>query len=724
MQTAKCIESDSLLLFINGKHDEKTAEIIRTHLTECSSCEFRLSSLRGGDSEDNMLDLGSIGGVVSDLEAEDFDNIQNIIDHATNILPGQSLQETDLGNYRLHCPVGQGGMAVVYKAENKKLQKTVAVKILRTGFHGPPLQRIEREIKAHGKLNHPSIVTAVDAGEEGSIQYLVTEFVDGLDLGNITKSIGSLPVADACEIIRQAAMGIESAHQLGMIHRDLKPSNIMINSQGQVKVLDFGLVHFQQWSESNLELTSVGQLLGTLDYMAPEQAENPASVGLQCDIYSLAATLFCLLTGQAPLAGTGYQSPIEKLRKIATSVAPKVTELRSGIPNSLCKIIANSLSNSPADRPVSAKSFAESLQPFCEGHQLQTLISTAQSKSSSDTLSISNLPLLASSSNLWISSDSPTLTMDSRRGGSIWKNVILGLSLFAVFAFSIVLLIQTNRGQIVIEVPDETVQVEVVSSGKTTQELTLKPGANSIQLFAGTYQIKIKEKPDRYEIDGDKIILGRGKTVLAKITKKPIPPKNLSSKKPANEDTFAKSLLAGQRSPSNSSNNIASKSASYRKNQPNNPSLRNAVEGKNIQHWLSVMIHEQNADLVNKAIEAIRDLSEPETDFMVRKAITQTLVQAKSKLKPMRTDRLRIYEPFDKQQLKQIDRAIMDVEPDLGIIILEIKAKLIADQLLDDFDTSRYVTFHLKTNWHLLYNLEYCLKFCNSLLHSIHTYCP
>jgi eukaryotic-like serine/threonine-protein kinase len=173
-----------------------------------------------------------------------------------------------------------------------------------------------------------------------------------------------MKIPDVCEIGRQIALGLAHAHAMGMVHRDIKPSNVMLDDGGDVKLLDFGLVLLNRWESPIGELTTVGQFLGTLDYMAPEQAESSGSVDHRSDLYSLGATLFRLLTGQLPLAMLPSQSPMEKLRVLTNHQPLRIATLRKEIPADLGKLIDQLLQTDPRQRPASAAHVAQALEPY------------------------------------------------------------------------------------------------------------------------------------------------------------------------------------------------------------------------------------------------------------------------------------------------------------------------------------------------------------------------
>src|SRR5262249_5313297 len=172
------------------------------------------------------------------------------------------------------------------------------------------------EVKAAAKLSHRNIVTAFDAEQAGETHFLVMEFVEGTTLGRIVEKKKQFPVAHACEYIRQAAQGLQHAFEQGMVHRDIKPQNLMLTPKGRIKILDFGLARFVSESAKDSGLTALGAVMGTPDYMAPEQAQDAHKADIRSDIYSLGCTLHCLLRGRPPYPeGTGIQKILAHLEQ-------------------------------------------------------------------------------------------------------------------------------------------------------------------------------------------------------------------------------------------------------------------------------------------------------------------------------------------------------------------------------------------------------------------------
>jgi serine/threonine protein kinase len=279
-----------------------------------------------------------------------------------------------LGRYKLLSKLGSGGMGRVFLAQHTELHKTFALKLLPSERMLDPqcVARFEREMKAIGRFDHKHIVRATDAGCEDGHHFLVMEYIDGLDLGNLARRLGPLRVADACAICRQAMTGMAYIHAHGFVHRDLKPSNLMLTREGTVKILDLGLARLiGPPAIEHTDLTGIGQMIGTVDYMAPEQADDSRDVDGRADIYSLGATLYYLLVGHAPFALENQASTIKKLTAISTMQPQPVNEIRPEVPSQLAVLITRMLAKSPDDRPSTVAEVARALEPFCEGSNLE-----------------------------------------------------------------------------------------------------------------------------------------------------------------------------------------------------------------------------------------------------------------------------------------------------------------------------------------------------------------
>src|SRR5262249_50912874 len=206
------------------------------------------------------------------------------------------------GTYRVLERLGWGGMGLVYLCEHKLMRRRVAVKGLPSAKSKDPaaLDRFQREARAVAALDHPNIVHAYDIDQDESLHFLVMEYVDGASLQEIVKKVGPMDVHRAAHYMQQTCLGLEHAHDAGLVHRDIKPGNILVDRSGVVKVLDMGLARFFNDEEDILTKKYDENVLGTADYLAPEQALDSHGVDIRADIYSLGATFYFLLTGRTP----------------------------------------------------------------------------------------------------------------------------------------------------------------------------------------------------------------------------------------------------------------------------------------------------------------------------------------------------------------------------------------------------------------------------------------
>ena len=290
------------------------------------------------------------------------------------------VSEKVVGRYRLIRKIGEGGMGAVYEAEHTKLKRRVALKLLpsRVAHDPQAVARFEREMQAAGRIQHPSIAHAFDADTADDFSYLAMEYIDGFDVGKIAVWIEKtlkrrLPVGISCEIVRQAAIAIHAAHGAGLIHRDIKPSNLMLTRDGIVKVLDLGLARIEAEAgavNAAEQLTSTGQVMGTVDYMAPEQAADTRLVNDESDVYSLAATLYRLLAGQPPYPSDSFPSIVQKLHGLANTEPISLAELSNLIPQELSDIVVQSMAKDPSVRTSSALELAHALAPFAQPAEL------------------------------------------------------------------------------------------------------------------------------------------------------------------------------------------------------------------------------------------------------------------------------------------------------------------------------------------------------------------
>ncbi len=268
--------------------------------------------------------------------------------------------------YTVKRELDRGGMGVVYLAENRLMGRYEVLKLIGQQCTERPglLERFHREIRAVAKLRHPNIVTAYHADRLGESIVFAMEYVDGLDLSRIVRARGPLPVAHACSYIHQAALALEHAHEQGMVHRDIKPSNLMLARQGNratIKVLDFGLAKVKSEGLEDGGLTHDGQLLGTPQYLAPEQTVDPRSADIRADIYSLGCTLYFLLAGRPPFAASNLY---ELLQAHQSMEATPLHLARAEVPVELAVIVSKMMAKDPKQRFQTPREVAQSLKPY------------------------------------------------------------------------------------------------------------------------------------------------------------------------------------------------------------------------------------------------------------------------------------------------------------------------------------------------------------------------
>jgi serine/threonine protein kinase len=271
-----------------------------------------------------------------------------------------------LGNYLILDKLGQGGMGLVLKAEHRRMERLVALKVLSPKLVQNPdsLRRFQREVKAAARLTHPNIVTAYDADEASGTHFLVMEYVEGSDLLAQVKQHGPLPLDQALGCILQAAAGLQYAHEHGVVHRDIKPANLLLDHQGAVKILDMGLARLDTDSPQQDELTGSGQIMGTVDYMAPEQATSTKTADGRADIYSLGATFWYLLTGQPLYTG---KTVVDKIVAHQSQAIPSLCAVCADVPRALDTVFGRLVAKTPEDRYQTMAEAIANLEPFRGG---------------------------------------------------------------------------------------------------------------------------------------------------------------------------------------------------------------------------------------------------------------------------------------------------------------------------------------------------------------------
>ena len=609
-----CVSPDELKQYLSGWCDEAQSERIETHLATCQVCENALRELE--IKPDTLM---------RSLQSTAVEKVYTNDDIAQSLVPDQPVDAAlakarrlmdapvessaadqmraawqpanrELGVYELLRPLGRGGMGAVYLANHRQLKKHVAIKLLPvlSAEDSDVRARFQREIHVVGRLNHVSIVAATDAGEIDGTQFLVMEYVPGLDLSRLARLLGKLPVADACELMRQVALGLSCAHAEGVVHRDVKPSNLMLDESGRIRILDFGLAQLSVWDEASVDLTTVGQLMGTLDYMAPEQAELSGGVDYRADLYAMGATLFRLLCGRPPLAAAPNQSPLEKLRMLANHQPPKLDTLCPEAPAELVALVGSLLARSPLDRPASAAHVAEQLAVFSESADLVSLLKRAKEKKALSPEPIASernhrdfMPAMA---------HVPLAVAASVGGRNIRRWIIAAIGFPLLLIAGIFIKLEMEKGQLVIESDVANVKVQIINDGKPVSGLSINQGATATRLRADKYEIVIDGPSDGLTIDNNEFTLQNGATVIARIRLNP-------SSDPARTPIAAAAMPNGTG------------------RTPNEP----LYEGKTLSEWLEMLGRERSTSGLKSAFDACRALVSPDTSDQITKTILRVV---------------------------------------------------------------------------------------------------
>jgi serine/threonine-protein kinase len=277
------------------------------------------------------------------------------------------LRNQVIGPYRILERLGNGGASQVFKAWDKRRNAPVALKVLRPELLSNPeiVGRFRRELRLTAHLSHPNIVKTLDTHLDGDLHYFAMEYVEGTTLEALVERSGPLPVAEACDYARQAAVGLQHAHESGFVHRDIKPANLLLAKDGLVKILDLGLARLQHPTAAQLSarsLTPKGVVIGTVDYLAPEQARNAKTADSRADLYSLGCTFYFLLTARVPFAA---KSLMQKLMLHMQAEPAPVASVRRDVPPAVAAILQRMMAKQPKDRYQTAGEVATALEPYC-----------------------------------------------------------------------------------------------------------------------------------------------------------------------------------------------------------------------------------------------------------------------------------------------------------------------------------------------------------------------
>jgi predicted Ser/Thr protein kinase len=335
--------------------------LVERHVADCAACCAALEAL----PDDTLVTLvRGVGRLPDPVVADTVDWT------ASGDTPAPAAPATDIPaaladhpRYRVLELLGVGGMGTVFKAEHRLMRRTVALKVVNKHLtqRAAAVERFRLEVQAAAQLSHPNVVTAHDAEQAGDVHFLVMEYVEGTNLDRLVQQRGPLPVREACDYVLQATLGLQYANERGLIHRDLKPANLLLTPSGQVKILDFGLARLAREAAPPGAVTPTGTLIGTPDYVAPEQALEPHKADVRADLYSLGCTLYFLLAGQPPFPDG---SVLQKLMAHQGRSPRPLRELRPDVPAPLLRVVDRLLAKDPARRYATPADLAAALEPF------------------------------------------------------------------------------------------------------------------------------------------------------------------------------------------------------------------------------------------------------------------------------------------------------------------------------------------------------------------------
>jgi serine/threonine protein kinase/formylglycine-generating enzyme required for sulfatase activity len=557
---ADCLDATSLSDFALGKLAAPAAEQISRHLAVCTDCRQKVADVSG----DGFVDLLRAAVVAPEqanpgrtfVDRDAADGLETTVDHAKPPPRGigrkprsatRSHPELrDHPDYEIVKELGHGGMGVVYLARNRLMDRLEVLKVLKQSLLERPgaLERFQQEIRSAAKLSHINIVAAYAVLRMGDSLVFAMEYVPGQDLAQVVARRGALHVPNATYYAHQAALGLQHAHEKGMVHRDIKPNNLMLTVDGKkhiVKILDFGLAKATSEKDGETGLTKSGQILGTPDYLAPEQSRDAQHADIRADIYSLGCTLYFLLSGKRPFPESSLYDVLDAHQR---REATPLDQVRSEVPAELAAVVAKMMAKSPADRYQTPIEVAKALVPFFKPGQsltppvkprddeypqytMETAAAMEQPAAREPIAAPAALPLSPpravpfavplskTAFDTSIDFESPLIDTDydlappSRR----WRLYVATCLAPLLLMLGIAIVVRTPRGTIQIELSNPSADVEVAIDGNRIDIAGLD---EPVSLEVGDHNFKVTGKG--YETITDKFTVTKGPNAPLVIT--------------------------------------------------------------------------------------------------------------------------------------------------------------------------------------------------------------
>jgi serine/threonine protein kinase len=470
-----------LASFTLGMLDDDGLAAVERHVADCPTCQELAADSAGDDLVEMVrrIHAQTTRGTDTVAQTQTPGPVPADPANGTEVFHAVPQELARHERYRIVRLLGEGGMGSVYEAEHRVMQRPVAVKVIKSALTSRPaaVERFRREVRAAARLVHPNIVTTYDAEDAGNTLFLVMEYVEGISLARLIGEKGPLPVAVACDYVRQAALGLQHAHERGMVHRDVKPDNLILSASpvastaGVVKVLDFGLAALL--AERGDGLTETNVVMGTPDYMAPEQAEDSGRADIRADVYSLGCTFYYLLTGKVPYPGT---TSLQKILAHREQPVPDIRRTRPEVPAGLARVLERMIVKKPEDRYQTPGQVAAALAPFTHSANLAP----------------------------------------KRR--SLLAAIAGALFAVIVVATGVVYRVQTDTGELIITTESDDVDVIIKERGNTVRIVDTKSDKEiALTLRSGVYELELKGAPNGLKLSLERATLTRGETVLAKV---------------------------------------------------------------------------------------------------------------------------------------------------------------------------------------------------------------
>jgi serine/threonine protein kinase len=559
---------ETLVSYGLGNLADTVAESVNKHLEQCLPCRRRVAELSADSFVGRLRESQRPAGDAPPRPKTIVEQEPPRPSAAAGKPPSTATARVAIENlppelvnhpqYDVLRELGRGGMGVVYLARNKLMDRLEVLKVLNKEMLAKPgtAERFLREIQSAAKLHHANVVAAYTAIQMGDLLVFAMEFVDGEDLAKLVRTRGPLPVVNACYFAYQAAQGLQHAHERGMIHRDIKPGNLILLREGKkaiVKILDFGLAKVTSETGLDRTLTQQGQMLGTPDYIAPEQTLDAQKADIRADIYSLGCTLYHLLTGNTPFAGN---SLFEVLQAHHSVDAKPLNLVRPEVPVELAAVVTKMMAKDPNRRYQTPAEVVQALKPFLKPGGLtssQPELSQVGSRVNRPAAAAGSAPGTEDSSpNLapmdavqpeqrWKSLNTPQLDRSStaksgiRKGARrqtpwMWPAVAVGAVLFGLVTAwaSGVFSVKTDDGVIVLQDLPEEAEV-LVDGAKVTVQLPDGDGPAEITVRPGKRGVQVKK--DGFQAFGQEVSLASGERKLLAVRLEPLPQK-ISTRRP------------------------------------------------------------------------------------------------------------------------------------------------------------------------------------------------